>query len=184
MLAGVFIKGFVELAQQVLEDIAHLMVRHGGGSQVHLALLVEALHEEVEEVHPAEIADGVVEIEGGEDFPNIRGEAHHILAEVQREIGIIVQEALVGELRGVVKGVSRRAAELAVAVLQALFFKRVLGLKHLVLGLLQRIIKPPQHGERQNDLLKLALLESAVEQVSNRPDKADDVVEFGGFVHV
>jgi len=79
VLPGVLVQCFVELPQQVLKDIARLVVGHGGGAEVHLALLIEALHED--------------------------------------------------------------------------------------------------------DFLKLALLESAVEQVGNRPQEADDVIEFGGFVH-
>ena len=59
----------------------------------------------------------------------------------------------------------------------------MLGLQHLGLGRLQRVIETAQHGERQDDLLELAFPESAVEQIGNRPEEADDVVEFGGFVH-
>ena len=153
------------------------------GAQVHLALLVETLHQQVEQIHPAEVADGVVEIKRGEDLADVRREAHHILAEVQREISVVMQEALVVELGGIVEGVTGGAAQLPVAVLQTLFLQGVLSLQHLVLGLLQRVVQTAQHGERQDDLLELALLESTIEQIGNRPEEADDGVEFGGFVH-
>jgi len=100
VLAGVLVQRFVELPQQVLKDIAHLVVGHGAGAEDHLARLIEALHEQVEQPGPLQIADGVVEVEGGKDFPDVRGEAHDILPEIQRQIGVIVQEALVVELGG------------------------------------------------------------------------------------
>ena len=86
MLAGVFVEGFVEFPQQVLEDVAHLVLGHGGGAQVHFALLIEALHQQVEQIHPSEVADGVVKIEGGEDPTDIQREAHHILAQVRARL--------------------------------------------------------------------------------------------------
>ena len=183
VLTGVLVQRFIELPQQMLEDIPHLVVGHGGGAEVHLALLIEALHEQVKQPGPLQIADGVVEVEGGEDFPDVRGEAHDILPEVQRQMGVIVEEAFVVELGGVVEGVARRAAQLPVAVLQPLLLQRVLRLQHLGLGGLQRVVETAQDGEREDDFLKLALLESAVEQIGNRPEEADDVVEFGGFDH-
>lgn len=69
------------------------------------------------------------------------------------------------------------------AVLQPLLLQLVLGLQHLRLGFLQSIIKTAQDRKGQDDLLELAFLESAVEQIGNRPEEADDGVEFGGFVH-
>ena len=117
VLAGVFVEGFVEFAEQMLEDVAHLVVGHGGGAQVHFALLVESLHQQVEQIHPPKVADGVVEVKGGEDLADIGREAHDILAEVQGQIGIVVEQALVVELGGIVEGVTRSAAQLPVAVL-------------------------------------------------------------------
>ena len=143
VLAGVFVEGFVEFAEQVLEDVTHLVVGHGGGAQVHFALLIETLHQQVEQIHPPEVADGVVEVKRGEDFPDIGREAHDILAKVQSEVGIVMQEALVIEFGSVVEGVSGSAAQLPVAVLQALLLQRVLGLQHLGLGRLQRVIESP-----------------------------------------
>lgn len=91
--------------------------------------------------------DGVIEVEGSKDLAHVRREAHHILAQVEREVGVVVEEALVGELGGIVEGVSRSAAELTMAVLQALFFEIVLGFEDLLLGFLQRVVETPQHGE-------------------------------------
>ena len=94
-----------------------------------------------------------------------------------------MQQALIGELGGVVEGVTGGTAQLPVAVLQALLLQGALGLQDLGLGRLQRVVQTAQHGEGQDDLLELAFLESAVEEVGNRPEEADDVVEFGWFVH-
>ena len=51
-----------------------------------------------------------------------------------------------------------------------------------LLAMLQ-VVETAQDGKREDDFLKLALLESAIEQIGNRPEEADDVVEFGGFDH-
>jgi hypothetical protein len=40
-----------------------------------------------------------------------------------------------------------------------------------------------EQGERQDNLLELAFLASAVEQIGNRPEEADDGVEFGNIAH-
>ena len=40
-----------------------------------------------------------------------------------------------------------------------------------------------EQGERQDDLLELAFLECALEKIGNRPEEADDEVEFGGAAH-
>ncbi len=93
------------------------------------------------------------------------------------------QEAFVGELGSVVEGVSGGAAELAVAVLQALLLQRLLGFQHLGFGGFQRVVQTAQHGEGQDDFLELAFLESAVEQIGDGSEEADDGVEFSGFVH-
>jgi len=47
----------------------------------------------------------------------------------------------------------------------------------------QRVIKPAQHSERQDDLLKLAFLESAVEQICDRPKKTYYGVKLASVVH-
>jgi len=121
VLTGVCVEGFVEFAQQMLEDIAHLVVGHGGGAQVHFALLIESLHEQVEQIHFVEPADGMIKVEGSEDLADIERETRDILAEVQGEVGVIVEEALVIELRGVVEGVTRGSTQLPMAVLKTLF---------------------------------------------------------------
>ena len=40
-----------------------------------------------------------------------------------------------------------------------------------------------EQGERQDNLLELAFLASAMEPIGNRPEEADDGVEFGNIVH-
>ena len=40
-----------------------------------------------------------------------------------------------------------------------------------------------EQGERQDNLLELAFLASAVEPIGNRPEEADDGVEFGNIAH-
>ena len=75
------------------------------------------------------------------------------------------------------------AAELPMAILQTLLLELVLGLQHLGLGRLQRVIETAQHGERQDDFLELALLEGTVEQIGDRPEEADDGVEICWWAH-
>ena len=64
-----------------------------------------------------------------------------VLAEIERQIGIIMEQALIIEFGGVVKSEASSAAKLAMAVPEALFFQPMLRLQHLGLGRLQRIIQ-------------------------------------------
>lgn len=83
--------------------------------------------------------------------------------QVQGEIGVVVEQAFVVELGGVVERVTRSATELSVTVMQSLLLQCALSLQQLVLGLFQRIVETAEHSEGQDNLLELAFLESSLE---------------------
>ena len=68
---------------------------------------------------------------------------------------------------------SRRTAKLTVEVVQ---LSSILGLpfKHGLLCRRQHAVQPPQHGQRQDDVLVLASLEGVADEVGYIPNETDD----------
>ena len=73
----------------------------------------------------------------------------------------------------VVEGESRRTAKLTVEVVQAAS-KFGLSFKHGLFCGRQHAVKPPQHGQRQDDVLVFAPLEGVADEVGYIPNETDD----------
>ncbi len=91
VLAGVLVEGLIELADQFLEDVAHLNVGDLVRVQVYGA---EALHHLEEQARLIELGDGVVEVELFEDFTHVGAEAGDVVAQVGGEVGRVGEQAL------------------------------------------------------------------------------------------
>ena len=107
VFAGVLVHRFVELADQFLEDVAHLQVRHLVRVQVDV---LEPLRDQEQQARIFELGDGVVEVEPLDDLPHVVGERVDVVLQVGGEVLGIAAERLEGVRRGVVE---REAGRLA-----------------------------------------------------------------------
>ena len=71
MVAGGFVGEFVEAADQILEDEAHLLVRHAVRVQIHLAELGD---DEVQDVGLRHLLDFNAEVEVVHEMPRTPAE--------------------------------------------------------------------------------------------------------------
>ena len=113
VLARGLIGGFGELVDQVLEDVAHVVV----GQLVQVAYLGELADDAVEQLGFGEPRDLVVEVEPGEDAPDVRRKAVDVIAEVLGHLTRVTgyrREILPGR---VVEGQFRRDLQHALFVL-------------------------------------------------------------------
>ena len=116
MFASLLVVLLVELADEFLEDVAHAEVgRAGELPSVRADGVVvgeidvrgdEFLDDAVERVCLAHLADLVAEIELGDDFGDVLAEAVEVVVEVGLELGRVSEQALEGELGGVVENLA------------------------------------------------------------------------------
>ena len=168
----------LELADELLEDRAHRGVVDRVGVEVHLRV-AEPLDDLEQEPRLVELRDGVVEVELLEHFAHVGAEPGDVAAQILCDVGRVGEQFLEVVARRVVEGEARGAPELRVEVVE-LALQTALDLQHLPLGGGQHAVEPPQHGERQDDVLVLAPLEGVADQVRHAPDEADDLA----VVHV
>ena len=179
VLAGVLVHRFVELPDQLLEDVAHLQVRDFLRVQVDVLELLQHQEKQPGLVH---LGDRVAEIELLQHLPHVVREPGDVSPQVRGQVSMVLQQPLERERRGVVEGEARRPAELRGQVLQLSLELRV-GLQNFRLGWLQHAIQPPQHGQRQDHVRILGPLERVAQQVGHRPDEGDLLTEVVHGLH-
>ncbi len=173
VLAGVLVQRLVELADQLLEDIAHLDVGDLVRVQVYGA---KALHHLEEQACLVELGDGVVEVELFEDFAHVGAEAGDVVVQVGGEVGRVGEQTVEGVERRVVEGEAGGAAQLRIEILE-LALELSVDLKDMLLGGLEHAIKAAQDREGQDDVLVLAALEGVADEVCDAPEEVGDLAE-------
>lgn len=171
--------GLRELADQLLEDVAHLVVADGVRVQVGLGEVLQDLQQEivVREVH-----DGVLEPVLLEDLPHVRGERVHVVPEVLLQVVRIALHGLEVVLRAVEEavGVARAVAEHGNGRLHP-HVHGANGLQHRLLGGGQHRIQAEEDRERQDHIAVLVLLVGAAEDVRRTPDEGRVVEHLWGL---
>jgi len=169
VLARVLVLGFVELADEFLEDRTH------GGvvdlTRVEIDIL-KALHYLEEESPFVELADGVVKVELLEHLAHVGAEASDIVAEVSGQVRGVRQQLLEVVARCIVEGEARGPAKLGLQVLE-LPLVLGLGIEDLRLRGGQHTVEPPQFRKRQDYILVLAPLEGVADQIHHAPQEAN-----------
>lgn len=179
---------FVEAPDELLEEGAHLVVVEAVrvfrslGGEVDAGFLVEAGEHEIKPANLVEDADGIVEPEAVEDFADVFREAVDVGFQATGKIGVIVEESVEGDGRGVVKREASGAAKGVVAVVEALSLQLGLGFHDLVLGGCQGVIEAAQDRERQDDVLVFALGDRPVEVLGDFPQETGDAADVLGIV--
>ena len=100
VLSGGLVGKFGELADQFLEDRAHLGIADGVGVEVDVG---ELLGDEVEQPGLGQPVDLGVELEALEDVAHGRRERLHVGAQVLADVVLVAHELLQVERRGVVE---------------------------------------------------------------------------------
>ena len=171
VLPGIFVEGLVELADEFLEDEAHLLV----GNLVWMELrALKPIDHLVKKTRVLKPLNCVAELELLDHLSHVRGEARDVGVQVffQRARSLL-HEPLEGVSRGVVKRLPRSLLELVFQVVEFVLVLPV-GLQYLVLRRLEHAINPPKYGERQNDILVPPPLEVVAEKVRGAPEEVDD----------
>ena len=187
VIAGRFVGGFVEAADQVLEHQAHGDVVDPPGVQVDLGELGDHL---VEAVGFFELFDLLVELEALEDLADVLGEAVDVVGQVAADVVRVALELLEVELAVVVK-----AQRLAVVILgpvvedgvdvgDALGAELGMALEHGLLAGRQHGVEAAQHGERQHHALVLRRAVGTAQQVGDGPDEVGELLEAGAHGRV
>ena len=154
MLSGRLVRDFCELADQLLEDEAHLGVVDALRVKVDRRKL---LRHEIEEVRLRQSVDLDREFEAVEDVADVLRESADVGAEVRADIVLVADQLFEVERRRVVEAQARFAPDEDVRVdprpLPLLVFceRRRLGRR-------QDAIEPSEHRERQDDLAVVRLL--------------------------
>ena len=176
VVAGGLVRGFIEPPDQVLEDQAHLVVRHRVGVQVDLGELAD--HQE-QPVGFVQLGDLLLELEILEDLAGLGGERLDVVGQVLGDLVRVALQLLEIELAGVVERVAGDPVQDRLEVLDAAAFQRRVLLQHLRLGRLQHAVQPAQDGQRQDHPAVLRRLIRAAEQVRDRPDERNLLAEIG-----
>ena len=129
--------------------------------------------------------DLVAEIELGDDLGDVRAEAVEVVIEVRLELGGITEQALEGELGGVVKDLAGRFPE-AVGIEKGharLVFLELHLSQHGFLGVFQQAVDPAEDEHRENDIAAFPADEDVAEAVvRDGPDEGDDFI-VSGVIH-
>lgn len=171
VLPGGLVGQLGELADQLLEDRAHLGVADGLRVQVDGG---EFLGDEVEQSRLVEAVDLGVEVEALEDVAHGGRKGLHVGAEVFADIVLVAHQLLQVERRGAVEESTRDLEEEGLRVQLRLFPLRLLR-QHGVLGGLQHTVQTAEDGKGQDDLALFGLLVVATQEVGDRPDKGGKV---------
>ena len=173
VLAGGLVRQLGELAHQLLVDVAHLEVRDALRVKVEVAELRDDL---VEQVRALQTADLRLELELRDHVPRARVESEDVAAEVLAHVRGVVEQRRERERRGVVEAVPGDLHEHRVHVLQAAL-ELLMALQHLRLRRLEHRVEAAENGEREDDLAVLGLLVVPAQQVGDRPDEGDLLLE-------
>ena len=171
MLPGGLVGELGELADELLEDHAHLGVADLVRVEVDVG---ELLRDEVEQPGLGELVDLGVEVEALEDVAGGGRERLDVGPEVLADVVLVARDPLQAERRGVVEERPRLAQEEGVGVQPGLLPVVLLG-QHGSLGGLQHAVEAAQHRERKDDFAIFGLLVVAAQQVGDGPDERGEV---------
>ena len=163
VLTGGLVGVLGELPDQVLEDVAHLVVRE----------LVQVLHrgefpdDLVEQLRLGQPGDLVVEAELAEDLPDVLREAVDVVAQVLRDAGRVGGDGREVLLRDVVERQPRGPLQQLFLVLHA---ERGVAGTHRLARRRHHRVQPPEHRERQDHLAVFVPLVIPAQQVGHGPD--------------
>jgi hypothetical protein len=161
VLAGRLIGQFGKLANQFLEDRAHVGIADPVRVKVDLA---ELLGDEVEQVGIGKSVDLRFQLEAGEDVFDVGRKAVKVSRKVHRDVILVANDGLQVHRRSVVKGIAGRASQI---MIDAVPRDVALG-GFLQNGLLRRLkdaVHPAQNCKRENHLAILMGLVLATQQV-------------------
>ena len=180
VFTGGLVLHFGEAPQQLFEDVAHRVVRYDLRVQVDVGELGDHL---VEQAGLVEGVDAFGEAVLVEHVRGVGGEPRDVGAEVLADVARVVEQVDKVQRGGVVE---RRAcdAEQDRVDVGDLALQRLRLRDHVGLGRLQHAVEAAQHHERQDELAELVLAHVASQQVGDRPDERDLVVEPLGIRHV
>ena len=175
MVAGGFVRELVEAADQVLEDQAHLLVRHPVRVQIHIAELGD---DQIEDVGLPQLLNFGSEVEMlhedalhiGRESLNVAGQMRGDVVRVPLQLLEIQRGAVVKALAGGVVQHHFQGVALQLAALAPLAFRQ-----HLRLGGCQHAIEAAQHRHGQHHPLILRRAVRAAQQVSDLPDQVGEV---------
>ena len=171
MLAGGLVRGLGELADQLLEEVAHLGVRHRVGVEVDFGELRDDLEEPVLLVHGVDFVD---ELEALEDI-DVGREAADVIDQVGAQVVRVLGE--VGQ--AVVGGVEEVEAVLLAHLPRQRLRVRLLGSQSpdLVTSRLQDAVEPPQDRHRQDHVAVLMRPVGPTKLVGDRPHETSQLAQ-------
>lgn len=165
VLTGRLVGLLGEAADQLLEDVAHVVVGHDLGTQVQVRELADDLVEQSGTVQPLDLLG---ELETLQHALRVVREGPHVHLEVHRSALRILRDLLQRQARPVVEGVPRGPPQEAVRV-DAAVLVLFRDLRDLLAGRLQHALQSPQHRERQDDLAVVGLLVVPPQEVGDGP---------------
>ena len=171
VLPGGLVGQFGKLADQFLEDRAHLGIADGIGMEVDVG---ELLGDEVEQAGLGQLVDLGVKLEALENVAHGRRERLHVGAQVLADVVLVAHELLQVERRGVVEELAGLAQQEGLGIQAGRLAGFLLG-QHGGLGGFQHAIQAAQHGEGQDDLAVFGLLVVAAQEVGDGPDEGGKV---------
>ena len=171
VLPGGLVRQFGKLADQFLEDRAHLGIADGIGMEVDVG---ELLGDEVEQAGLGQLVDLGVKLEALENVAHGRRERLHVGAQVFADVVLVAHELLQVERRGVVEELAGLAQQEGLGIQAGRLAGFLLG-QHGGLGGFQHAIQAAQDGEGQDDLAVFGLLVVAAQEVGDGPDEGGKV---------
>ena len=171
VLSGGLVGKLGELADEFLEDRAHLGIADGGGVQVDVG---ELLRDEVEQPGLGQPVDLGVEVEPLEDVAHGGRERLDVGAEVLADVVLVAHELLQVQRRRVVEKLAGLPQEERLGVHAGLLALGQLG-EHGGLGGFQHAIETAEDRERQDDLAVFGLLVVAAQEIGDGPDEGGEI---------
>jgi hypothetical protein len=147
-----FVRGFIEFANEFFEGPAHFEIGDGIGVQVDFAELLDQLEEAVGFV---ELLDLLIETEGFEQRAHFRGEAVDIVQQILGEVVRVGFELFEIVLAGVVELLPGGALEHLVDVGGALALLFLVLFEYFGFRRFEDAIEPSEHCHGQHDLAVL-----------------------------
>lgn len=173
VVAGLFVRLFVEPHHQMLEQVSHLQIVDVVGVQVHVR---HRLHDGEKPIAGIELFDLVVELEPLEDGAGGGREAVDIGDKVRRDVFGVAKQLREGKRAGIVERMlASRICRLSEQLLhricgQLLGLQLLILLQHRVLGRLKHAVEPAQDNYRQHDQPILRWAIWAPQAVRDFPD--------------
>ena len=151
-------------ADQLLEQVSHVMVAEDLGMEVDGSELLEDLEQDAVAV---ELVDGLLDLIVGEDVLDVLGEPLDIVDQVLAQIGGVLAQGFEGILRAIPEGLLGRLLGIETSLVVGMILD---GLQNGRLGGLEDAIEAPQDDKGEDDLTILMALIAPPEQLKGSPD--------------